>query len=47
VVKPAAWGEGKTGGKSLAQMVEELARYRIGWRAYFGFAKLLRCCAHT
>lgn len=29
----------RTSGKSLAQIVEELARYFTGWRAYFGFGQ--------
>ena len=29
----------RTRGKSLAQIVEELARYLTGWRAYFGFCQ--------
>jgi RNA-directed DNA polymerase len=29
----------RTRGKSLAQMIEELARYLTGWRAYFGFCE--------
>jgi len=29
----------RTRGKSLAQIVEELARYLTGWRAYFGFCE--------
>jgi RNA-directed DNA polymerase len=29
----------RTSGKSLAQIVEELARYLTGWRAYFGFCQ--------
>ena len=29
----------RTRGKSLAQMIEELARYLAGWRAYFGFCE--------
>ena len=27
----------RTSGKTLAEIVEELARYLTGWRAYFGF----------
>src|SRR5215510_12869863 len=29
----------RTRGRSLAQIVEQLARYLIGWRAYFGFCE--------
>jgi len=29
----------RTSGKNLAQIVEELARYLTGWRAYFGFCQ--------
>lgn len=29
----------RTGGKSLAQSVQELSRYLIGWRGYFGFCE--------
>ena len=29
----------RTRGKSLARIVEELARYLIGWRGYFGFCE--------
>jgi len=31
----------RTSGKSLVQIVEELARYLTGWRAYFGFCQTL------
>ena len=29
----------RTRGRSLAQIIEELARYLTGWRAYFGFCE--------
>jgi RNA-directed DNA polymerase len=29
----------RTRGRNLAQIIEELARYLIGWRAYFGFCE--------
>ncbi len=29
----------RTGGKSLEQSVQELSRYLIGWRGYFGFCE--------
>src|SRR5947209_4313405 len=36
----------RTGGKSLAQTIKELSTYLIGWRGYFGFCQLRRCCVH-
>ena len=37
---------GRTRGRSLEQIVEDLAPYLIGWRGYFGFCQTPRVLTH-